>query len=290
MIAMTGYGRGEASNGTLSLSIEIRSSANRFRDINIRVPKGYLSLEPRIRLLISQSIHRGRIDVFVQRTSLDSTHKISPDPILAERYLLAIQQIAKRIQKEASDIPLTTIMQQPGVLHIEEDLPDANAEWVLVSTALQAAIDHLQMHRVQQGIEKKKNLQKLVQQLQQQRSLIEENHEHIQQFLFDKLDGRLKRLLGSNIPPKRLSQEAAVLVDKSDISQELMKFRISCDQLLGILEKTEPFGRKIDFILQDLSRDINIIGAKLADHKSTATIVDIKTILEYIREEANDLE
>lgn len=290
MIAMTGYGRGEASNGTLSISIEIRSSANRSRDINIRVPKGYLSLEPRIRRLISQTVHRGRVDIFVQRNSLDSTHKISSDPILAERYLLAMQHIAKRIQKEANDIPLTTIMQQPGVLNIKEDLPDANAEWVLVSTALQAATDHLQMHRVQQGIEKKKKLQGFIHELQQKRSMLEESYEGIQSFLFNKLEGRLKRLLGGTIPPKRLAQEAAILVDKSDVSQEFMKCRIACDQLLGIIEKTEPFGRKIDFILQELSRNINIIAAKLADHSSTTTIIDIKTILEYIREEAHDLE
>ena len=290
MIAMTGYGRGEASNGALSISIEIRSTTHRFRDIQIRVPKGYLSLEPRIRSRVGKLVIRGRVEIFVHRHSLDSTHNITADPTLAERYLKAMKLIAKRVQKEEESIRFEDLIQQPGVLHIQENLPDANAEWVLIDTALQAALDHLQMHRTQQGIERKKKLEVLIASLQMKRAEIEENNDHIHAFLFEKLEGRLKRLLGSHLPPRRLSQEAAILVDKADVSQELIKIRTSCDQLRGALEKTESVGKKLDFILQDLGRELNTIGAKIVDHRISHTIIEAKELLERIREEANDLE
>jgi uncharacterized protein (TIGR00255 family) len=287
---MTAYGRGEASNKSISVTIELRSSAHRFREVQIRVPKGYLSLEPRIRKVISKEIARGRVEVFVHRTTLDSTHNISADPLLAERYLRAMQQIAKRIQREEEAIPFASIIDKPGVLVIKEEIPNANTEWVLVETALQASIDHLLNHREELGTESKKRLEPLIHKLQQKRTEIEEQIEELSSYLFTRLENKLKRLLGAQIQSRRLSQEAAVLVDKSDISQELLKFRVACDQLAGIIEKTEPLGRKIEFVLQDLNREINIVSSKTPNHEISVQIIDIKTILEQIREEATDLE
>ena len=290
MICMTAYGRGEASNKSIAVTIELRSSGHRFREVQIRVPKGYLSLEPRIRKIISDEVTRGRIEVFVHRNTLDSTHNISADPLLAERYLLAMQQIAKRIQREEETIPFSSIIDKPGVLVIQEEIPNANLEWDLVETALYASIEHLQNHKESLGKERKQRLSPLVYTLQQKRAEIEEKNEHISTFLYERLETKLDRLLSSQINPKRLSQEAAVLVDKSDISQELLKFRVACDQLAGILEKTDLLGRKIDFVLQDLSREINIISSKTPNHEISEQIIDIKVILEQIREEASDLE
>ena len=290
MICMTAYGRGEASNKNIAVTIELRSSGHRFREVQIRVPKGYLSLEPRIRKIISEEITRGRIEVFVHRTTLDSTHSISADPLLAERYLLAMQQVAKRIQREEEAIPFSSIIDKPGVLVIQEEIPNANVEWDLVETALQAAIEHLHNHKEALGKESASRLLPLILQLQQKRAEIEEKNEHISLYLFERLESRLTKLLGSQINPKRLAQEAASIVDKSDISLELLRFRVACDQLSGVLEKTEPLGRKIDFVLQDLTREINIVSSKTPNHEISEHIVDIKIVLEQIREEASDLE
>ena len=287
---MTAYGRGEASNKSLSITIELRSSVHRFRDVQIRVPKGYLSLEPRIRKRISQEIGRGRIEVFVHRTTLDSTHNISADPLLAERYLLAMQHIAKRIQREEDSIPFSSIIDKPGVLVIKEEIPKASQEWVLVETALGAALQDILAHKENQGQEKKQKLLSHVRLLQQKRCEMEAQNEDVAQFLASRLEKRLLRLLGPNLNPKRLSHEVVLLVEKSDISQELLKFRAACDQLSGFLEKSDPMGRKIDFLLQELAREINIIASKTPKHEISSLIVDIKNILEQIRETATDLE
>lgn len=290
MICMTAYGRGEASNKSISVTIELRSSAHRFREVQIRVPKGYLPLEPRIRKAVSQEINRGRIEVFVHRNTLDSTHHIYADPLLGERYLLAMQQVAKRIQREEEAIPFSSIIDKPGVLVIKEEIPNANLEWVLVETALEAALDHLQRHRESLGKESKHRLLPLINTLQEKRARIEEQNENLSKYLFERLEHKLKRLLGAQYNPKRLAQEAAALVDKSDVSQELLKFRAGCDRLSGIMEKIDPLGRKIEFVLQDLSREINIVASKTPKHEISSLIIDIKTILEQIREEAVDIE
>ena len=287
---MKGYGRGEASNGSISIAIEIRSSNSRFRDIQIRVPKGYLALEPNIRKEISTYILRGKIEVFVNRSTLDSTHKISSDPLLAERYLKAIQAIAKRIQKEKEQISLNDIIDRPGVLLIEEETPNANSEWSLVSTALHGAIDHLNSNRKENGAQSKKKLLSLLSELQRLQKEVSILSKDTHLYLQHKLEIRLKKLLGSQVSPRRLAQEAAILVDKSDISEELLKIRSSCDQLAGTFEKQKLIGKKAEFIIQDLSRDTNIISSKTPNHKISSILIDTKNLLEQIREEVSGIE
>ncbi|MEC7987159.1 MAG: YicC/YloC family endoribonuclease [Myxococcota bacterium] len=290
MNSMKGYGRGEASNGSISIVIEIRSSNSRFRDIQVRVPKGYLALEPSIRKEITEQTVRGKIEVFVTRSTLDSTHKITPDPLLAERYLRSIQTIAKRVQKENEQISLTDIINRPGVLLIEEESPDAHGEWDLVKTALLAAIDHLQSNRTKNGEESKRHLTALLKELQRLISEIELLQEEIASHLHQRLETRLKRLLGSQISPRRLAQEAAILVDKSDISEELNKMRSQCDNLVSLLDAENPICRKAEFIIQDLAKDTNIISSKTPNHKVSYQIIDMKSILEQVREEAASIE
>ena len=290
MNSMKGYGRGEASNGSISITIEIRSSNSRFRDIQVRVPKGYLALEPSVRKAISQKTTRGKIEVFISRNTLDSTHKISSDPILAERYLKAMQQIAKRIQKESKQVSLSDIINRPGVLLIEEETPDANREWDLVNTALQGALAHLSSNRQKNGEEHKQKLFALIKELQRLQAEIELLQEDTIRYLHQKLESKLKKLLGSQISPRRLAQEAAILVDKSDISEELAKLKASCTQLTRILEKEGPIGRKSEFIVQDLARDTNIIASKTPNHKISYQLIDMKTLLEQLREEVGSVE
>ena len=287
---MKGYGRGEASNGSISISVEIRSSNSRFRDVQIRVPKGYLSLEPSIRKEVTHSIIRGKIEVFVSRNTLDSTHQISPDPLLAERYLKAIQNIAKRIQREEDQVSLSDIINRPGVLLIQEESPDASSEWDLVKIALEGSLNHLNSNRKKEGEERKKRLLALLTELQRLQTEIELLQEETIQGLNQRLEKRLKRLLGSQISPRRLAQEAAILVDKSDISEELLKLRKNCDRLVKILDTETPIGRKAEFIIQDLAKDTNIISSKTPDHKVSYPLIDMKSILEQLREEISSVE
>ena len=146
MNSMTGYGRGEATNGDVTVVVELKSVNNRFRDLNVRMPRGYLVLESRVQQTLRDALQRGRVDVFVRRSAVEGGPSVQADPVLAERYYLAMAQVAKRLARQDDDIPLASVLSQPGVLTAAEAETDALAEWNIVETALSAALaDFLQM-------------------------------------------------------------------------------------------------------------------------------------------------
>ena len=153
MNSMTGYGRGEASNGDVSVVVEMRSVNNRFRDIQVRLPRAYMVLESRIQKIMKPRINRGRVEIFVKRSAVESGQTISADPILAERYHTAMATVAKRLTRDPDRISLETLLKQPGVLTLSESEPDALVEWTLVSTALESACDELLSMRATEGAE-----------------------------------------------------------------------------------------------------------------------------------------
>lgn len=290
MNSMTGYGRGEASNGSINISAEIRTVNNRFRDVQVRLPKGYLVVESRLRKMVSKHINRGRVEVFIHRESIESSQQINYDPHLAEKYFQALNQIAKRLTRSPNDITLSMITSQPGVISVTTPEPDAMSEWNLIATAMEMAIQGLIDMRKTEGKALKIDMFNHLTNLQQVQSKIEQFAGDLTTTLQKKLSKRLIRLIGDEIEPIRLAQEAAILIDKSDISEELIRLRSHCDQLGKILNNNGPIGRKIDFLLQEFNREINTIGSKAAGHKISFQVVELKSILEKIREQSANIE
>src|SRR5689334_3045122 len=139
MNSMTGFGRGEATNGSVTVIVEMKSVNNRFIDLQVRVPREYLALEPRMHQALKDAIQRGRLEVFVRRQAKDSGKTVGVDTALAKKVHDAAVEVASRLGKKLEDIPLEIVLQQPGVLYAVEQEPDAVAEWDVVETALQAA-------------------------------------------------------------------------------------------------------------------------------------------------------
>ena len=287
---MTGYGRGEANNKDVAVSVEIRAVNNRFRDVQIRLPKFYLSLEPRIKKMVSQHVHRGRIELFIRRNTVDSGQQVTCDLNLAESYFKAINEIAKRLQRPASEISLNDILSQPGVLIFVENEPDALQEWTIISTALEGALSDLHQMRLVEGKNLQADLEKHLIDLQRLRVDISSKMQEINQSLLQRLDKRLKRLLADSIDPKRLAQEAALLVDKADVSEELVRLESHCEQFSLLLNNPSPIGRKLDFLLQEINREINTIGSKAIDHTISKKVIDMKSALERLREQVANIE
>jgi uncharacterized protein (TIGR00255 family) len=290
MNSMTGYGRGEASNGDVAISIEIRSVNNRFRDLQIKVPKFYLSLEPRIKKIISKKINRGRIEIFIRRDTIDSGQKVTYDAQLAESYYKAMTNIAKRLQRDSTEISLSDIFSQPGVLLSVETEPDALQEWTIVVTALESALDDLLRMRLKEGETLKADLENNLKMLLRYRNDIYDEIDNINHKLLQRFNKRLQRLLADRIDPIRLAQEAAILVDKADISEELVRLQSHCEQLGSLIQEPSPIGRKLDFLLQELNREINTIGSKANDQKIAKLIVNMKSTLEKLREQVSNIE
>ncbi len=290
MNSMTGYGRGEASNNSITVLVEIKSVNNRFRDINVRLPRDYLILEPRVQREIKRFIQRGRLDVFVRRTAAEGSQRVVADPALAERYLQEIRAVAARLQIPASAVTLEPILAQPGVLTVAEDSIDALGEWILLSTALGAALDDLRRMRAAEGRAMEDALRRDVDQVQRLWAEVQAASEGVAERLAAKLQTRVLRLVGEHVDPSRITTEAAILADKADISEELARISSHCRQFLDALGSDEPVGRRLEFLVQELNREVNTVGSKAVDHPISARVVSLKSVLERLREQAANVE
>jgi len=289
MKSMTGFGRAEASNGNLTRVVEMKSVNNRFRDVQLRVPREYNVLEPRAQNLLRESIHRGRLDVTVRRSSSEGASRIVPDLALVEQYRKAALEIANRLQVEAP-LSLEFVLAQPGVLTTSDAEPDVLAEWDLLETALLGAAEDLDRMRSAEGEALRLDLARHLADALRLRSEIAFHAEGVAERLRAKLEERLLRLLADRLDPARLAQEAAILADKADIAEELARFESHVDQFAEAISMSDPVGRRLDFLLQEMNREVNTIGSKAAEHAVSARVVELKTVLERLREQAQNVE
>jgi uncharacterized protein (TIGR00255 family) len=290
MHSMTGYGRGEASNGSVSVVVELKSVNNRFLDVQVRLPRAYSVVEPRFAGALKAHLSRGRVDVFVRRQSTESGQTVVPDPALAERYLRAAAESAKRLARTDETIPTSWVLSQPGVLHAMEQEADAVGEWDVIRTALDLAVEGLKSMRLAEGTALKADMRSHLDKIMALQAEVVEVQDGIGSRLEQKLHDRLSRLVQDRVDPGRLAQEVAVLADKADVSEELARILSHCDQFSEALESSEPVGRKLEFLLQELNREVNTIGSKAAEHPVSARVVEMKSVLERMREQAANVE
>lgn len=290
MNSMTGFGRGEATNGAVTVVVEIKTVNNRFRDLQVRVPREYNALEPRILNMLRDGVQRGRVEAFVRRTSIEGATRVTVDLALVDQYRRAAMEIAKRLQRDFAEVPLSVFLQQPGVLVAAEAEADALAEWDLCEPALRAALDDLAEMRATEGAALRIDLRRNLDELLRLHSEVSASAEGIAERVRARLMERLARLVAERLDPARLAQEAALLADKADISEELARLHSHGEQFAQALVADEPVGRKLDFLLQEMNREINTIGSKSAEHPISARVVDMKSVLERMREQAANVE
>lgn len=289
--SMTGFGRGEASNSDVTVEVELKSVNNRFRDIQLRVPREYMALEARITRALKEPFNRGRIDAFVRRTSRSSQMRVVADVPLALEYARVVNEIATEMVGVVSrDVPFTFILSQPGVLSVTEATVDVMSEWPVVETALQVAVEDLQQMREREGHALHDDLkQNLDEVLAAVRSIEGVSH-GINERLQERMEQRIKRMVTDRFDPYRIAQEVAILVDKADVSEELTRLRSHCEQFAEALDAPEPVGRRLDFLLQEMNREVNTVGSKAVDLPIHRTVVDVKTTLERMREQAANVQ
>lgn len=289
--SMTGYGRGEASSGGVTVLVELRSVNNRFRDLQVRCPREYMPLEPRVTQVLKEPFRRGRVDCFVRRSVSDGAQVVQVDPELARQYLLAVDTLRANVKGLADDRPsLSFVLDKPGVLTVTEAEVDVMREWSVVETALTAAVEDLLAMRKTEGAALADDLAKHLTELRGLTAQVELACDGIHERLYARLDARIRRLLSDRVDQNRLAQEAAVLADKADVSEEVARLRSHCDQFQEALSATEPVGRRLEFLLQELHREVNTIGSKAAEHPVSQRVVDMKSVLERMREQSANVE
>jgi len=290
MNSMTGFGRGEASNGALTVVVEIKTVNNRFRDLQVRVPREYNVLEPRILNLLREGVQRGRVEAMVRRSSVEGSTRVVVDLALVDQYRRAMSEIARRVQRDVSEIPLSAILSQPGVLLTGEAEADALAEWDLCEVAVQSALSDLAIMRATEGNALALDLRKNLDTLLRLCAEVAESAEGVADRIRHRLEERLSRLMNDRVDPARLAQEVAILADKSDISEEITRLGSHCEQFAQALVADDPVGRKLDFLLQEMNREINTVGSKAAEHPVAARVLEMKSVLERMREQAANVE
>jgi uncharacterized protein (TIGR00255 family) len=290
MNSMTGYGRGEASGAGVTVTVELRSVNNRFRDLQLRTPREYNALAPRINSVLKRGFSRGRIDVYVRRVCHEGAVGVQGDRGLIRTYLATIRDLLQGAEDITTKVSADFLLGLPGVLQTVEEDANVTAEWSIVEAALEAAAGDLQAMRAREGDELRSDLLRNLEALDGLRQRIDLEADGVAERLEQKLMGRLRRMEMDGFDPQRLAQEVALIADKADVSEELARMCSHYKQFRAALDAKEPVGRRLEFLTQELNREINTVGSKSVDHPVSALVVDMKSALEKLREQVSNVE
>lgn len=290
--SMTGYGKGEVSTPEGTFTVEIRSVNHRYGEISVRMPRSLYSYEIEVKRLASATLKRGKIDISVQWDEATAVHILPQlDLAVARGYYDAYIRLSKELNL-SHDAPLSLIMTQKGVLKEAVGSTDESKEQLpQLLAAVQAAVTSLEEMRIREGQALATDLRTRRMQVAEWSAHIGERTPHVVTEYRHKLKARLAQLLdGADVDEGRLSQEIALLADRCDITEELVRLTSHFGQFDEALCGTEPVGRKLDFLMQEMNREVNTIGSKSNDAAITTLIIQVKAEMEKMREQVQNVE
>lgn len=293
MNSMTGFGRSTRIADGLQCTIEIKSVNSRFLDLNIRSPKQVNSVEHSIRKSIQKSLHRGKVDVFVTLQDIDDREK---QFLINSSLKNQIQDllVLEGFYKSAQDVPLAAVMSISNEwIQIKDDEIQEDSLCSLITETTMEALNALVHMRTSEGVQIQKDL---LERLSHMTDIIDDINAHKEDAVLAYKENLRKKMLeyvdnlDIAINEDRLLQEVAIMADKTDITEEIVRFRSHVVQLTNTLKKDEPIGRKLDFIIQEMNREVNTIGSKAMDISLTDHVVQLKCELEKVREQVQNIE
>lgn len=290
---MTGFGRGVYSDEEVKFVVEIKTVNHRYNDIFIKMPKTLNQLEDKIRTTITSKIHRGRVDISISMDLFNNSNKkVNVDKKMAIAYDNVLRELAV-----ALEIPYTTalleIAKQPDVLVITEDEADITIFADKLNLALTAALENILQMRTIEGQNIKNDLLSRVCKLEELVSTIKVQEPIITNDYRDKLLVKVKEFINDSnvvVDEGRLLQEVALFADRINFTEELVRLSSHFIQFKTNLEVSEPIGRKLDFIVQEINRETNTIASKANDFTVANIIVELKSEIEKIREQIQNVE
>ena len=288
---MTGYGRGECSKNGVKFTVELNSINRKQSEISVDVPRELIELEPRIRDEINTRVSRGRINVVVAYHRASNRHApVSVDHALARGVFKAVKQLQKEM-KLTGDISMETLFRVPGVLKTGENTFEPEKVWPSVESALRAALASLIKMREKEGKFLRDALRQHLSLFQTQLKLIRGEAPNVGKRYQQQLRDRIASA-GVEIPvnDERLIKEVVFFADRSDITEELTRLESHLHQFEECLESSESVGRTLDFLAQEMFREINTIGAKANDVAISRAVVTMKAELEKVREQIQNVE
>lgn len=289
--SMTGFGRAEGVVLGRESVVEARSVNNRYRDVIVRLPKSFGSLEEIIKKIAAEYVTRGRLEIFIQLGEAGERQKrLKLDLDLARTYKDLLLKLRDELNL-AGELTLDRMAEYRDVIQYEEDETDLEEFMAALKPVVQEALDNLVKMRQTEGNALAEDFFSRLSDLSQRVAEISSRREVVLEETKAKLQARIETLTqGIELDEQRLAQEVAFLIDRGDITEELVRLASHLDQFRSHLETNDAVGRRLDFLLQEINREVNTIGSKSSDVNITRQVVDIKTELEKIREQVQNVE
>lgn len=289
--SMTGFGRGRHSHGDVEVVAEVRAVNHRFLDISLRVPKTYTCFEPEIRKLVSSGIHRGKVDVTISRSGGKSGFMdVVLDEHLAANYHRCLKELQEKLHL-GGEITLSDMLTLKEIVVPIEREEGIEQERSLVEESLRQALEALDEMKAAEGAALWRDIEARLLTIRDTAKLIEPLANQVTITAKERLERRIAELTGGlDLEKDRLMQEVALLADRSDVTEELTRLASHVEQFLAFGKEGSPLGRKLDFLLQELHREVNTVGSKAASTEISSHVVSMKAEVEKIREQTQNIE
>jgi uncharacterized protein (TIGR00255 family) len=290
--SMTGFATADRTVQEITVSVDIRAYNSKHLDVVLRVPSGFMSLEEKMRARIAERIARGRMEVKIQiKDQSERAVAFEIDHMRARAVQSALSELKNEFDLQ-NDISLELLMSVGGIIKPVETVTEAESIWPVIKGCLTVALDDLETMQKKEGDFIAGDLLKRLDYIEDCIGEIENDSGdllyHYQQRLRERISALTREIV--EIDPGRLAQEAAFLADRSDISEEIVRAKSHIQQFRHIMDSAEPGGRKLNFLLQELHREFNTMGSKIGQANTSHRIVDVKSELEKIREQIQNVE
>ena len=288
---MTGFGRGESAGGGRAFTVEVQSVNHRFLEVRCRLPKRLGGLEPRIQQAIQQRFARGHFEAVVLDKDLDGRSRtLKVDVPLAVQYVDALRTLQQTLGLPG-EVTLEMLTGQRDLMAVEESPESLDESWEAVRLALAGALDALAEMRRREGAALVAALEKHLDEVEATLAGIVQRAPDLTRAQRDRLRERVADLLdGRQLDPGRLEKEVALLAERGDVAEECDRLRSHLAQFRTTLKQPGPQGRRLDFLLQEMHREANTLGAKSADAALAHEVIGLKTSIERLREQVQNLE
>ncbi len=272
--------------------IEVRSLNNRYLDVQVKSPRNLAAMEARIKKSVQEHFSRGRFDVFITRNGEHARNgKLVVNEPLAERYISALNDLKSRFGL-SGEVELSMIVGFQDIISVTEEQEDADAQWNVLSKGLAQALEELNKMRTEEGSALARDILERLEIIDRLISAIQTKSPATVEYARKRMSETLNKLLTEQPDPARLAQEIAILAERTDVTEELTRLKSHLRQFRSLLGDAagEAVGRKLDFLLQEMGREVNTIASKAMDAEIAMDVVNAKAELEKIREQAQNIE
>ncbi|KKB39286.1 Protein YicC [Bacillus thermotolerans] len=289
-VSMTGYGNSKLKSADLSVMVEMKSVNHRFSEFQIRMPRQLMKIEDKIRKKLASYIKRGRVEVFITIEGKGLVQRtLQPDWQLIDEFVHLVKEAAAKYSMPET-VEWTEVLSRPDFIEVAEKEEENETINELILEAVGLAAEQLYAMRQAEGEELKKDLSLLLSEMEKGLSNVKALAPAVVEAYRERLERRMQELASSAVDKDRLEAEAAIFAEKSDIHEECVRLESHIQQFRRTLELDEPIGRKLDFLIQEMNREANTIGSKANDSKISSSVVELKTSLEKMKEQVQNIE